>query len=192
MALIRAFIAVELPEDLKKELAALEMLLKNNGPPVVKWVDPESIHITLKFLGDISTDKVEKLVTAMDEAVKGIAPFHLEVRKLGAFPAPDRPQVIWVGVKGEVDKISGLRQKIEANCEQLRFSRESRPFTPHLTLGRVRDEARPNERQRLGKLLTEISFTASKTVAVTEINLLKSQLTPAGAIHTIIGTVKLK
>ena len=90
MALIRAFIAVELPEDLKKELAALEMLLKNNGPSVVKWVDPDSIHITLKFLGEISTDKVEKLIQAMDEAVKGTAPFQLKVRKLGAFPAPDR------------------------------------------------------------------------------------------------------
>ena len=192
MALIRAFIAVELPKDLKKELAALEMLLKNNGPSVVKWVDPASIHITLKFLGEISTDKVEKLIQAMDEAVKGTAPFQLEVRKLGAFPAPDRPQVIWVGVKGEVDKITRLQQSIEASCERLGFSRENRAFTPHLTLGRVRDEARPNERQRLGKQLMETSFTSLHNVEVTEINLLKSQLTPAGAIHTIIGTVKLK
>jgi 2'-5' RNA ligase len=192
MALIRAFIAVELPKDLKKELAALEMLLKNNGPSVVKWVDPDSIHITLKFLGEISTDKVEKLIQAMDEAVKGTAPFQLEVRKLGAFPAPDRPQVIWVGVKGEVDKITRLQQSIEASCERLGFSRENRAFTPHLTLGRVRDEARPNERQRLGKQLMETSFTSLHNVEVTEINLLKSQLTPAGAIHTIIGTVKLK
>jgi 2'-5' RNA ligase len=191
MALIRAFIAVELPKDLKKELAALEMLLKNNGPSVVKWVDPDSIHITLKFLGEISTDKVEKLIQAMDEAVKGTAPFQLEVRKLGAFPAPDRPQVIWVGVKGEVDKITRLQQSIEASCERLGFSRENRAFTPHLTLGRVRDEARPNERQRLGKQLMETSFTSLHNVEVTEINLLKSQLTPAGAIHTIIGTVKL-
>jgi RNA 2',3'-cyclic 3'-phosphodiesterase len=191
MALIRAFIAVELPEDLKKELAALEMLLKNNGPSVVKWVDPDSIHITLKFLGEISTDKVEKLIQAMDEAVKGTAPFQLKVRKLGAFPAPDRPQVIWVGVKGEVDKITRLQQSIEASCERLGFSRENRAFTPHLTLGRVRDEARPNERQRLGKQLMETSFTSLHNVEVTEINLLKSQLTPAGAIHTIIGTVKL-
>jgi len=191
MALIRAFIAVELPKDLKKELAALEMLLKNNGPSVVKWVDPDSIHITLKFLGEISTDKVEKLIQAMDEAVKGTAPFQLEVRKLGAFPAPDRPQVIWVGVKGEVDKITRLQQSIEASCERLGFSRENRAFTPHLTLGRVRDEARPNERQRLGKQLMETSFTSLHNVEVKEINLLKSHLTPAGAIHTIIGTVKL-
>jgi 2'-5' RNA ligase len=191
MALIRAFIAVELPEELKKELAALEMLLKNNGPPIVKWADPNSIHITLKFLGEIATESAEELMLALEEAAQGVAPFKLEVRKLGAFPAPDRPQVIWVGVKGEVDKISGLRQKIEANCEQLGFSRENRPFTPHLTLGRVRDEARPNERQRLGKQLMETSFTSLHNVEVKEINLLKSHLTPAGAIHTIIGTVKL-
>jgi 2'-5' RNA ligase len=192
MALIRAFIAVELPEELKKELAALEMLLKNNGPPIVKWADPNSIHITLKFLGEIATESAEELMLALEEAAQGVAPFKLEVRKLGAFPAPDRPQVIWVGVKGAVERINQLQQRIESNCEQLGFSRENRPFTPHLTLGRVRDDARPNERQRLGKLLMETSFTASHDVDVTEINLLKSQLTPAGAIHTVIGTVKLK
>ena len=192
MAPIRAFIAVELPEELKKELAALEMLLKNNGPPIVKWVDPNSIHITLKFLGEIATESAEELMLALEEAAQGVAPFKLEVRKLGAFPSPDRPQVIWVGVKGAVERINQLQQRIESNCEQLGFSRENRPFTPHLTLGRVRDDARPNERQRLGKLLMETSFTASHDVDVTEINLLKSQLTPAGAIHTVIGTVKLK
>ena len=192
MALIRAFIAVELPEELKKELAELEAQLKKNTPPVVKWVDPNSIHITLKFLGEISTDSIDELMLAIEEAARGIQPFQLEVRELGAFPGLDRAQVLWVGIKGAVEKIAQLQKRIEANTAQLGFSRESRAFTPHLTLGRVRDEARPNDRQRLGKLLIDTTFSALHDVDVNEINLIKSQLTPTGPIYSVIGSVKLK
>ena len=192
MSLIRAFIAVELPTELKTELAVLETWLKKNSPPVVKWVDPNSIHITLKFLGDMSDTVINKLLLAMAASVAGVSPFKLEVRQLGAFPAVDRPQVIWVGVHGEMEKLAQLQKNIETNTEQLGFKRESRVFSPHLTLGRVRDEARANEIQRIGTLINETTFTARHNIDVYEINLLKSQLTSAGAIHTIIGKVKLQ
>jgi 2'-5' RNA ligase len=191
MALIRAFIAVELPEGLKKELTELEVQLKKNSPPVVRWVDPSSIHITLKFLGEISEDSIDELMLAIEEAARGIQPFKLQIREVGAFPGLDRAQVLWVGVKGDVDKIAQLQKRIEANTEQLGFPRETRAFTPHLTLGRVRDEARPGDRQRLGKLLMDTTFSALHNVDVDSVNLMKSQLTPAGAIHTCIGSVKL-
>jgi 2'-5' RNA ligase len=192
MSLIRAFIAVELPTELKTELAALETQFKKNSPPVVKWVDPNSIHITLKFLGDTSDTIIDNLLLAMSESVAGVSPFKLEVRYPGAFPAVDRPQVIWVGMQGEMEKLAQLQKNLEKNTEQLGFKRESRAFSPHLTLGRVRDEARPNEIQCIGKLIGETPFAALHNIEVHEINLLKSQLTPAGAIHTIIGTVKLQ
>ena len=127
MALIRAFIAVELPEGLKKELSELETQLKKNSPPVVKWVDPNSIHITLKFLGEISEDSIEELMLAIEEAAQGTTPFQLEVRELGAFPNLERPQVLWVGVKGELEKIAQLQKRIESNTEQLGF-----PASPEL------------------------------------------------------------
>jgi 2'-5' RNA ligase len=192
MALIRSFIAVELAEELKKELAELEVQLKINSSPVVKWVDPNSIHITLKFLGEVSEDSIDELMLAIEESAQGISPFKLEVSEVGAFPNLDRVQVVWVGVKGELDKIAQLQKKIESNTEQLGFPRESRAFTPHLTLGRVRDEAKPNDRQRLGKLLSETTFVALHNVDVNAINLMKSQLTSAGAIYTCIGSIKLK
>jgi 2'-5' RNA ligase len=192
MSLIRAFIAVELPGELKQGLAALETQLKKNSPPVVKWVDPESIHITLKFLGETSDAVIDELLLAMEESVAGVSPFKLEVGKLGAFPAVDRPQVIWVGVSGDMEKLAQLQKNLEQNTEQLRFKRESRPFSPHLTLGRVREGARVKEIQRIGKLLNETPFTAKHNIEAHEINLLKSQLTQAGAIHTIIGMVKLQ
>ena len=192
MALIRAFIAVELPETLKKELYELEAQLKNTSPPIVKWVDPNSIHITLKFLGEISEDSVDELTLAIEESAQGIQPFQLEVREVGAFPNLERVQVLWVGVKGELEQITQLQKNIESNTEQLGFSRESRAFSPHLTLGRVRNEARPNERQRLGKLLTDTSFAALHNVNVAAVNLMKSQLTPTGPVYTCIGSVKFK
>ena len=192
MALIRAFIAVELPAELKKELSELEGRLKKNSPPVVKWVDPKNIHITLKFLGEISEDNIDELMLAIEESAQGIQPFQLEVSEVGAFPNLERVQVLWVGVKGELEKITRLQKSIELNTEQLGFPRESRDFSPHLTLGRVRDETRPNERQRLGKLLADTSFTTLHNVNVDAINLMKSQLTPTGPIYTCIGSVKLK
>ena len=192
MSLIRAFIAVELPAELKRELAELEAQLKKNSPPVVKWVDPNNIHITLKFLGEISEDSIGELMLAVEEAAQEMQSFQLEIREVGAFPNLERPHVLWVGVKGELEKISQLQKKIESNTEQLGFRRESRAFSPHLTLGRVRDEARPNERHRLGKLLTDTAFTALHNVNVDAVHLMKSQLTPTGSIYTCIGSVKLK
>jgi 2'-5' RNA ligase len=192
MSLKRAFIAIELPPELKNELTALETQLKKHSPPVIKWVDPASIHITLKFLGDTSDAIIDKLSLAMAESVVGITPFVLETRQLGAFPSIDRPKVIWVGVSGEMDKLARLRDNIEKNAEALGFKREPQSFNPHLTLGRVRDGVRPDEIQRIGKLIGETSFTALHNIDVKQINLLKSQLTSAGAIHTIIGTMKLK
>ena len=192
MALIRSFIAVELPSGLKNELAELETQLKKASPPVVKWVDPNSIHVTLKFLGEIFEASIDELMLAIEESAQGILPFQLEVRGVGAFPNLERPQVLWTGVKGELEKIAQLQKRIESNTEQLGSPRESRAFSPHLTLGRVRDEAGPNERRRLGKLLADTTFTALHNVDVDAVNLMKSQLTPGGAIYSCLGSVKLK
>ena len=158
----------------------------------MKWVDHNNIHITLKFLGEISEDSTDELMLAIEESAQGIQPFQLEVREVGAFPNLERVQVLWVGVKGELEKITQLQKNIESNTEQLGFSRESRAFSPHLTLGRVRNEVRPKERQRLGKLLTDTSFTALHNVNVATVNLMKSQLTLTGPVYTCIGSVKLK
>ena len=192
MSLIRAFIAIELPPELKKELTKVETQLKINSSPVIKWIEPGSIHITLKFLGETSDAILDDLILAMEESVVGVSPFKLDVRQLGAFPGVDRPQVIWVGVSGEMEKLKQLQKNLEKNTEQLGFKRESRTFSPHLTLGRVRDGARPDDIQRISKLLNETVFTALHNINVNQINLMKSVLTPTGAIHTFIGSTKLK
>ena len=125
---IRSFIAIELPQAVKQELTDLESLLKKQLPAVVKWVGPEGIHLTLKFLGAVDADRVDEVKMAIDEAVQGVMPFGLEVRDVGAFPNLSRVQVIWVGVKGELDKLMYLQKQVESNMEQLGFPRRGEGF----------------------------------------------------------------
>lgn len=189
---IRSFIAIELPDELKAELARLQDKLKSGRISGAKWVDPYSIHLTLKFLGNIVEETVGKVTEAMEAAAEGASPFSLEVKELGVFPNLNRVQVVWVGVVGEVDKLAKLQQSIDSNLTPLGFAPESRPFTPHLTLARMRNEASLTERQKWGQLVAKTSFETSYTFEVNSVNLMRSQLTPQGAIYSRIGSVALK
>ncbi len=192
MEQIRSFIAIELPDELKLALSQLELELKSGKQPWVKWVDTKNIHLTLKFLGNISTDRVSEITKAMEEATQGIPPFHLEVRSLGVFPNLKRVQVVWVGISGEVEKLVRLQQCIESNLAHLGFTPESRPFTPHLTLARLRNQASLEERQKFGQLIASTRFEAAHTIKVEAINLMRSQLTREGAIYSLISSARLK
>jgi len=192
MEQIRSFIAIELPDELKLELIQLEARLKLDKQPWVKWVNPYSIHLTLKFLGNIAVDRTGEITRAIEEAVQGISPFHLEVKELGVFPNLRRVQVAWVGISGDADKLSQLQKRIETNLTPLGFAPESRAFTPHLTLARLRDQASLDERQRFGQLIANAKFEAAYTIEVDAISLMRSQLTREGAIYSRISLVELK
>ena len=192
MEQIRSFIAIELPDELKEALVQLQIKLKLGKQPGVKWVDPYSIHLTLKFLGSVAADRVSEITRAMEEAAHGISPFHLEVKELGVFPNLRWAQVAWVGVSGEVDKLGQLQQCLESHLARLGFNPESRPFTPHLTLARLRNGVSLDERQKFGQLIAGTRFEASCAIEVDAINLMKSQLTREGAIYTRISSVALK
>jgi 2'-5' RNA ligase len=192
MESIRSFIAIELPDELKSELTRLEARLKSDNQPGVKWVNPDSIHLTLKFLGNIAADRTEEITRAMENAVQGISPFHLEVKELGVFPNLRRVQVAWVGISGEVDKLSQLQKRIETALIPLGFAPETRAFTPHLTLARLRDQTPPDERQRFGQLIANTKFDTAGTIEVDAISLMRSQLTRKGAIYSQISLVELK
>ncbi len=192
MEQVRSFIAIELPDELKQGLTQLEAQLKMSKQPWVKWVDPYSIHLTLKFLGSIAVDRISEITGAMEEATQGISPFHLEVKDLGVFPNLRRVQVVWVGISGEVDKLSQLQQHLESNLARLGFAPETRPFTPHLTLARLRNQASLDERQRFGQLVASTKFESAHTIEVDAINLMRSQLTREGAIYSRISSVRLR
>ena len=191
MEQVRSFIAIELSDELKLGLSQLQDGLKLGGQSWVKWVDPYGIHLTLKFLGSIAVDMIGEITKAMEQVVQGIPPFHLKVSGLGVFPNLIRTQVAWVGISGEMDKLSQLQQQLEASLARLGFAHESRPFKPHLTLARLRDRVSSDERQRFGQLIASTRFETAYTINVETINLMKSQLTREGAIYSRIGSVNL-
>jgi 2'-5' RNA ligase len=192
MEKIRSFIAIELPEDLKKALAELQREFRSAGNSPVKWVQVDNIHLTLKFLGDIDIDSTDKITAALEGAVNNITPFSIEASKLGVFPNLNRIQIIWVGLYGELEKLAQLQKRIEESLKPLGFPPENRPFSPHLTLGRVRDYARPDERQKLGQLITAANFEGKYTINVNNINLMRSQLTREGPIYSKLRIITLK
>ncbi len=189
---IRSFIAIELPQNVKNGLAKLLSELGKTRHPFVKWVNPESIHLTLKFLGNIPFKQVAEINSLMEEAVQGTLPFHLEVSELGAFPNPKRPRVLWVSIKGEIDTLLSLQQNIDSALAPLGFAEEKRPFTPHLTLARLRERASPADREIFAELVMSTKFESSYPIDVETISLMRSQLTPEGAIYTRLFALKLQ
>jgi len=188
---IRSFVAIELPEEAKKGLARLRKQLERDEHKFVKWVDPGGIHLTLKFLGNIPSKRVTEITEAMGKAVQGISPFRLEISGLGAFPSLKQARVLWVGIGGELDQLSTLQQNIDSVLAALGFAREERPFVPHLTLARVREGASLPERRSFGELVGSAAFEDKYPIEVEAVRLMRSQLTPAGALYTCLSVVGL-
>lgn len=189
---IRSFIAIELPDEIKGSLARLRRELERDEHTFIKWVGPGAIHLTLKFLGNISSKQVTQITKAIEEAARGISPFHLELAKLGAFPNMKQPRVLWVGIGGELDKLLGLQQNVDSTLTPLGFAREERPFAPHLTLARIRETASPIQRKSFGELVISTDLEINHCLDVEHVSLMRSQLTPSGPIYTRLSLVKLK
>jgi 2'-5' RNA ligase len=189
---IRSFIAIELPPEIKLALETLQAQLKSPDQTWVKWVDPHGIHLTLKFLGNVAADRIDDIIKAMREAAGGTPTLHLALKGMGVFPNLRQVQVAWVGLDGELEQLRQLQQRIEVNLARLGFTRESRPFTPHLTLARLRDRASAEERQAFGRSVAGASLEADYAFEVTAIGLIKSKLTRAGAVYSQLGSVGLK
>jgi RNA 2',3'-cyclic 3'-phosphodiesterase len=187
---IRAFIAIELPDEIRQKLGELETRLKSGGQTGVRWVNPKNIHLTLQFLGNIAVNRVEEITKAIENAAEDISPFSIEVKGTGVFPNTRRTRVAWVGLSGELDKLLLLKKRIQSNMEKLGFVAEARDFTPHLTLARVNEQATPQERQRFGEIVTRTKFEAG-AINVKGVSLMRSQLDRAGAIYTQISCTKL-
>ena len=189
---IRSFIAVELPAEVKAGLTRLQNQLKAGKHSPVKWVNPNSIHLTLKFLGDVPVNKINEITGAMETAAREIPPFQLEVKDLGVFPNLNKVRVVWVGMSGDITQLSRLQQRLESNLAALGFAPETRAFTPHLTLARLREQTTPDERQNFGQLIGSTKFESVYKFRVDSINLMRSQLTREGAIYSCLGSAKLK
>jgi len=188
---IRAFIAIILPGQIKAVLSQLQNNLKTSKSASVKWVNPESIHLTLKFLGSVDEAEIPALNKALSEAVVGVAPFYLELGEPGAFPNCQAPSVVWVGVGGEKEPLRTLHNNIDRVLTPLGFPREKRAFSPHLTLGRVREETLPGERRRLGENVAALKIGEKSSLKVESINLMRSKLTREGAVYSCLASFAL-
>jgi len=191
MERIRSFIAIELPPEIRDGLDSLEERLKAGRHSCVKWVDPGSIHLTLKFLGNIDSTTVPEIVQAMNKVPKPPSPLSFQIEGLGVFPNWNRPQVIWVGIGGDTMKLASLQTDLENALLPLGFTPESRAFRPHLTLGRLRDRASLQDRQTFGTWARSVKLETALSFEVNALSLMKSQLTPAGAKYDRLASVEL-
>jgi len=188
---IRAFIAIELPSQIKASLSQLQDTLKKSRSATVKWVDTEGIHLTLKFLGNVDEGEIPAIDKALSEAVRGVAPFYLELADPGVFPSFQAPRVVWVGVGGEIELLRTLHNSIDRVLTPLGFTPEKRAFSPHLTLGRVRDEASSAERHRLGDTVASLKTGERSSFKVDSLSLMRSRLTREGAIYSRLASFVL-
>jgi 2'-5' RNA ligase len=189
---IRAFIAIELPSQIKASLSQLQDTLRKSRSASVKWVDTEGIHLTLKFLGNVDEGEIPALKEALSEAVEGIVPFNLALGNPGAFPNIQAPRVVWVGVVGELEWLNTLHNNVERVLIPLGFSAEQRAFSPHLTLGRVRDDASSDERRRLGEKVSLLKAEGECSFKVDSLSLMRSTLTRGGAIYSRLASFELE
>jgi 2'-5' RNA ligase len=188
---IRTFIALELPTSVKSSLAQLQDSLKQYEHTHVKWLHPDSIHLTLKFLGNIDPGIIPVLTDAISEAAGSSAPFYLNLGHLGAFPNMRAPRVVWVGLEGEIENLLTLQESVERSLSTLGFPPENRRFSPHLTLGRIREKATPGDRRRLGEAVHSLKTEATAPFKINVINLMRSILTREGALYSCLASVAL-
>jgi 2'-5' RNA ligase len=183
MDAIRAFIAIELPQDMQTRLAELLHILKQAIPYSVRWVPPGNIHLTLKFLGESSPNNIALLSKNLPTITSRHHPFDFHIGGLGAFPNLRRPRVIWVGIQAP-SMLGDLQRSIEREMQLLGYAPEERPFSPHLTLGRVNQNATPEEVHQISSALSKQSINDLGRVSVKEIILFRSELLPNGARYT--------
>jgi 2'-5' RNA ligase len=185
--MIRAFLAIELPDALRPGLAQIQGELKRSRADV-RWVPVGNIHLTLKFFGTVPDDEIEALAQAAREAAAQAAPLQLQPTSAGAFPSPNAPRVVWLGLGGDVIPLTRLYYGLEKAFAALGYPAEGRAFNPHLTLGRVKS---PANRDRLAKLLATVPPLDWPPFTVKELILFRSVLSPQGSKYTPLEVIKL-
>jgi RNA 2',3'-cyclic 3'-phosphodiesterase len=184
---VRLFVAINLPDSEKHRLhEAVSRAIDPDLP--VRWVDADSLHITLKFLGEVSDSQVAQLEQALRAAVARHAKFDVAVHDLGAFPSLSRPNIFWVGTNNPPE-LATLQQSVDAECANVGFAREHRPFRAHITVGRARKHAVIRDRTLMDRIVT--GFRYKEVIRVESADLMRSYLGPRGARYDVVARMKL-
>lgn len=193
MRTVRTFIAIELDEELKGNLGRLQDQLGERMPPSsIRWVRPEGVHLTLKFLGDTPVERVDEVKVALASAAAEVGPFTFTVGGVGCFPSTRRPRVVWVGLHEPAGTLARLRDAVERHVAPVGFPTERRPFHPHLTLGRVQRRASTSEVRKIGEVVAGSIAGTIDEMAVTRVSYIKSDLRPTGAVYTMLAESELR
>ncbi len=189
----RTFVAVDLGAEARTYLAR-EIARLSRALPSVRWTNPESLHLTLAFLGELDDERLALVEAAAREAARAVKPFTLHVAGLGTFGRPYAPSVVWAGVSGNVRRLIALHVALAAELEARGFPHEARPFSPHLTLARLRAPLTAPELGRLTSLLgptAKDSPQAEVPIPVDHIDVMKSELLRPAARYTCLRSVAL-
>lgn len=191
MSLLRAFIAIDIPPEIKQAISSQTASLRKESGRAVRWVDMKNIHLTLTFLGEVSGANLDLLTQTLRAECAQTASFTVSVEGLGCFPNPRRPRVLWIGLVAPPE-LSRLQRHVEASTTRLGYAPEDKPFSPHLTIGRVREQASPAELEILRSLLEQTTIASLGTFSIEEVHLYKSDLKPEGPIYTRLATARLE
>ncbi len=178
---IRAFLAIEPPAEVRAVIGRIQGRLQRLIRGELKWVRPEAIHLTLKFFGDISASAVGQIAAVVGPAAAAEAPFSFTVGAAGVFPDRRRPRILWLGMEGDVARLVDFQRRLDGALGRIGFPVEERPFSPHLTLARIKSSRGLTGLERAlekGEEQTAGAFTASG------VGLIRSELTPRGAVYT--------
>jgi 2'-5' RNA ligase len=189
MAALRTFIAIDVPSAVLDTIIRIQHQFKSLGLHA-SWVKPGNIHLTLKFLGDTDPDRIPGIQDKLTEILASFPPFQLSLESAGVFPNTQNPRILWVGLKDEEKALRTLQASIEKTLESVGFPKEQRPFSPHLTLARIKT---PKGKKELKDELDAINEEGidPHPFEVGNIHLYESQLTPKGSIYTVLANFKL-
>jgi len=187
---MRTFIGIELSEDIKDALGQIQSHLKYSGADV-KWIEKNNIHLTLKFLGEVSEEKIGKIKDIMNNIGKEMKQFEISLKNIGAFPKIEFPRVIWADLDKGAAESAELAKRIDESLSKIGFQKESRPFAAHLTIGRVRSPKNKEALIEKMRSLNETQDTSGKGQIVSSVTLFQSTLTPKGPIYTKLHESRL-
>ena len=185
---IRTFIAVELPQEIHDRLQKLRVHFGASMRDV-RWTKHGNVHVTLKFLGDVQVSRIDAISEALRDIAHQFSPFTMSLAGIGAFPNSRKPRIVWVGIEKGANSLIEMAKLIETSMKRLGFPLEKRPFRPHLTVGRVR---RLTDPARMTEALERSEVGELGEFIVERVNLIKSQLDPAGSIYTTLVEVPLE
>jgi 2'-5' RNA ligase len=185
---MRTFIAIELDKTIKVTLSALIQKLDTGGRNI-RWIKSQGMHLTLKFLGEVSEDKITEVKTVLGSIAKDYSRFPLSLKGTGTFPPAARiPRVVWIGIEKN-EFLQNIQARVENELHNIRFPKEKRTYHPHLTLGRVKG---PQNIETVMETLNQYKETEFGGMTVNKITLFKSTLKPTGAEYTILSEFYLK